>query len=177
MASVLRTFLEDVLGPRIKKLKDSKEQNHLIDLPKRFNVKIFDDPTTYKLIEAMLKVNDDALMSDKVRMEAIIAEIDKGCAHMISGLALKYEQDEFYRQESDKLRLLWGYFDKRSGSNKFTHSTSLGRLKMFRQARDKMAQSANEAKTRALPCYPEVCMSNCAPHSPPAADPAWCART
>lgn len=132
MPLVLRKRLEEALKSRIDLLKDSHENNVLIQLPKRFNVNVFEDEQLYNLVEAMIRARADELLKDANAMQSIINEIDVASERKLSGLVYKYQQEEWSRQESDKLRLLWAYFQRPKGQ--FSHSTSLNRLRMLHEA-------------------------------------------
>ena len=75
MPLVLRKRLEEALKSRSDLLKDSHDDNVLIQLPKRFNVNVFEDEQLYTLVEAMIRARADELLKDANAMQSIINEI------------------------------------------------------------------------------------------------------
>ena len=114
------------------------------------------------LFSELLKLDEDVakFMQGAKDVAKLVEHIDACNSFKLSGLRLKGMRQDWHRQESDKLRLLWGYYNTRNHQDKWSHCNNLQKLKLLHQSKGKLGEqinkemSAQETLTQALPDPP-----------------------
>ena len=138
--SVLTKPLLAAFACKIHTLESDKQLKSriLIEMPVRLNIKTLDQ--CYEFFTESIAANQDGLFQQALMMQYIVFNMDESFEFRFSGQAYKVAQIEWARQEADKMRLLWGYFQRfvadESTKSKWTHSANLSRLKMQLEARE-----------------------------------------
>ena len=155
--------IEEVLKTRINELLSDGVSDGLgrclLDVPSRMNQKVF--KKFYKLYVALVNLEQYTVLDSPLYMQYVVFNIDERHSFKISGLLFKHLQTEWARQEGDKLRLLWAYFQRfleEGRVHQFPRSSDLSRLKMMyfaREGREAEKGVAQEDLPSLLPDAPQ----------------------
>ena len=133
MEDLLRKAVESSLRQRIDAILDGKSAK-LLDMPVRLNATLFQSQVFFDLLTELIKADAQGaslLLHDAVAMQRIIKAIDDGHRMKLSGAQFRHEQLEWARQEGDKIRVIWSFFERCSNEKSiFSHCTNLMLLRL-----------------------------------------------
>ena len=142
-AAQVRAAFESALGTRIETLASEPVPSPLINLPGRLTQKVLDEYR--KLLERLEEVGAGPILQDQDATTKIFQEIDDGKKFLLSKAAFKGQRLDWARQEGDKARLIWGYYERSLGAGGFSHCTTLQLMRLKRARHSPSPESLPES--------------------------------
>ena len=128
----VRATLERKLQPQIDTLAATDQPGVLFDLPSRMTQQVID--AFYSVLEGLVETGAvGAILRDPDVCTKIIHQIDDANNFKLSKAAYKGQRLDWARREADKLRVIWGYFERSVEGSRWSHSNALNMLGLKRQ--------------------------------------------